>query len=129
MMTLGTELTSSTELESHSDRRGTLRFPLQEELTYKVLHSKAPVSGAGKTLNIASGGILFTTQDRLPVGRMVELAINWPVRLDGTCALRFVAVGRVIRADADRAVARIERYEFRTRGNGGAPRAVPTRLQ
>jgi hypothetical protein len=63
-----------------------------------------------------SDGILFTTEEMLPVGRTVELSVNWPARLDGTCALKFVAVGRVVRSEASQAVARIERYQFKTRG-------------
>jgi hypothetical protein len=99
-----------------AERRGTTRFPLQEEVKYKLLHGKDVIVGAGKTLNIGSGGVLFTTEHRLPMGRTVELAVNWPARLDGTCALRFIATGRVIRSDEDCAAVRIERYEFRTRG-------------
>ena len=73
------------------------------------------MSGSGTTLNIGSGGILFTTEEKLPLGRMVELSVNWPARLDGTCPLQFVATGRVVRAEMTRAAVRIERYEFRTR--------------
>jgi len=76
----------------------------------------AKISGIGTTLNIGSGGILFTTEDKLPMGRTVEISVNWPARLDGVCPLQFVATGRVIRSDAQRAAVRIERYEFRTRG-------------
>ncbi len=72
--------------------------------------------GVGQTVDISSGGVLFTTSDRLPTGRMVEIAMNWPARLNGTCALQFVARGRVIRSDGKTAVVRIQRYEFRTRG-------------
>jgi len=98
------------------ERRGTSRFPLREDVRYKVVHSKAHrIIGLGTTLNIGSGGILFTTEERLPVGRTVELSVNWPARLDGTCPLQFVATGRVIRADPNSAAVRIERYEFRTR--------------
>lgn len=105
-----------------SDRRESSRFPLREDLKYKLLHSKnQEISGAGTTLNIGSGGILFTTEEMLPVGRTVELSVNWPARLDGTCALKFVAVGRVIRAEPHRAAVRIERYQFKTRGAGGCP--------
>jgi hypothetical protein len=43
------------------------------------------------------------------------LAVNWPARLDGVCPLQFVAIGRVIRAEDDRAAVQIERYEFKTR--------------
>jgi hypothetical protein len=90
---------------------------MHEDVTYKVLRSKhEPISGSGTTLNISSDGILFTTEEMLPVGRTVELAVNWPARLDGTCALKFVAVGRVVRSEASQAVARIERYQFKTRG-------------
>ncbi|HEV3197629.1 MAG TPA: hypothetical protein VGZ73_06965 [Bryobacteraceae bacterium] len=100
-----------------TDRRGTSRFPLREEVTYRVLNTRAvKISGTGKTLNIGSGGILFSTEDRLPMGRTVELSVSWPARLGGTCPLKFVAVGRVVRSDLDQAVVRIERYEFRTRG-------------
>jgi hypothetical protein len=72
---------------------------------------------------MGSGGILFTTEEPLQVGRMVELSVNWPARLDGTCPLQFVATGRVVRAEEDRAAVRIERYEFKTRSlsSVGAP--------
>jgi hypothetical protein len=101
-----------------ADRRRTTRFPVCEELRYRVLHKSSPVSGIGKTLNIGSGGILFSTEQKLPLGRTVELSVNWPVRLDGTCPLKFVAIGRVVRADSQYAAVRIERYEFRTRASG-----------
>jgi hypothetical protein len=106
------------DLANSFERRGTGRFPLQEELRYRLLQSKTlQVSGSGQTLNIGSGGILFTTEDKLPIGRLVELSVNWPARLGGTCPLKFVAIGRVIRSEADRAAVRIERYEFKTRGS------------
>src|ERR1035437_5885363 len=98
------------------DRRGTSRFPVREDLRYRVVQSRtAEVSGVGSTLNIGSGGILFTTEDKLPLGLMVELAVNWPAMLDGVCPLQFVATGRVVRSEAQRAAVRIERYEFKTR--------------
>jgi hypothetical protein len=87
-------------------------------LRYRVIHKSASVSGTGKTLNIGSGGVLFTTEEQLPLGRTVELSVNWPARLDGTCPLKFVAVGRVIRSEPGMAAVRIERYEFRTRASG-----------
>ena len=101
-----------------ADRRRTTRFPVCEELRYRVMHKSSSVSGTGRTLNIGSGGVLFTTEELLPLGRTVELSVNWPARLDGTCPLKFVAIGRVIRAEAEIAAVRIERYEFRTRALG-----------
>ena len=102
------------------DRRGTNRFPVCEDVRYRVVQSRTTkVSGCGTTLNIGSGGILFTTEDKLPIGRTVELSVNWPARLDGTCPLQFVATGRVVRSEGKRAAVRIERYEFKTRSMSG----------
>ncbi len=114
-MELATQNEVSTGIGGMSERRETARFPLCEEVRYKLVQGKAVTSGAGRTLNIGSGGVLFTTEHRLPLGRVVEIAVNWPARLDGTCPLKFVASGRVIRSEEDRAAVRIERYEFRTR--------------
>jgi hypothetical protein len=110
-------LEDSPNSGSTTDRRVNSRFPLREEVTYKVIGGKAlAITGTGKTLNIGSGGILFTTQEKLPMGRTVELSVSWPARLGGTCALKFVAMGRIVRSYPDKAVVKIERYEFRTRG-------------
>jgi len=107
------------------DRRATNRFPVREDVKYTVVHSKArKTSGCGKTLNFGSGGLLFTTEDRLPVGRTVELSVTWPAMLGGTCPLQFVATGRVVRAESNRAAVRIERYEFRTRRAAAAAAAI-----
>jgi hypothetical protein len=122
MIEIDMELAASSRNESSvfggmSERRETSRFPLCEEVKYKLVHGKVVTTGTGKTLNIGSGGVLFTTEQRLPLGRMVEISVSWPARLDGTCPLKFVASGRIIRAEADRAAVRIERYEFRTRSS------------
>jgi hypothetical protein len=102
------------------ERRGTSRFPVREDVRYRIVHSKSPgITGSGTTLNMGSGGILFTTEDKLPIGRSVELSVNWPARLDGTCPLQFVATGRVVRSEERQAAVRIERYEFKTRREGG----------
>jgi c-di-GMP-binding flagellar brake protein YcgR len=116
---------SRADSVGRTDRRETSRFPVREDVRYRVLHAKGlSASGVGKTLDIGSGGILFTTEDRLPIGRLVELAMNWPVRLDGVCPLQFVAVGKVVRSEATKAVVQIERYEFRTRGSNGVTAAA-----
>ena len=100
-----------------TDRRLTSRFPLQQAVRYRLVESRAVSSnGVGQTLDVSSGGIQFTTTERLLPGRNVELAMNWPARLNGTCLLQFVARGRVVRSDDNTAVVRIQRYEFRTRG-------------
>jgi len=109
-----------------ADRRGTSRFPVREDVRYTVIHSRAvKTKGSGKTLNFGSGGLLFTTEDRLPLGRTVELSVSWPALLGGRCPLQFVATGRVVRSENNRAAVKIERYEFRTRG-GTSAAATPS---
>ena len=99
-----------------TDRRYTSRFPVQQEVRYRIMQARnVTKSGTGRSLDVSSGGILFTTTERLPTGRMVEIAMNWPARLHGTCPLQFVATGRVVRSDGSTAAVRIQRYEFRTR--------------
>ncbi|MGO9231667.1 MAG: PilZ domain-containing protein [Bryobacteraceae bacterium] len=106
-----------SEFRGNVERRQTNRFPLRETLRYRLLNPKGdPVGGFGQTLNMGSGGILFTTEELLPVGRSVELAVDWPAQLNGNCPLKFVAVGRVVRSTQSQAAVRIERYQFKTRG-------------
>ena len=98
------------------ERRLTSRFRMQHQLQYRVLHSRG-ASGwrIGKTLDVSSRGIRFTTSERIPIGRTVEIAMHWPARLNGTCPLQLVAAGQVIRSDNETAAVRIRHYEFRTR--------------
>src|SRR5260370_34071592 len=81
------------------ERRGTSRFPVREDVRYRIVQSRtANISGIGTTLNIGSGGILFTTEDKLPVRRTVELSVKGPARVDGIFPLPFVATRRVNRS-------------------------------
>ena len=58
------------------------------------------------------------------MGQTVEISVNWPARLDGTCPLKFVAMGKIVRVDAGRAAVRIEKYEFETRGGADRRQAA-----
>jgi hypothetical protein len=102
------------------DRRGAMRFPIREDVRYRIVRSKTEiVNGSGTTLNISSGGILFTTAEKLPVGSTVDLSVNWPVWLDDTCPLQLVVTGHVVRAESQQSAVRIDQYEFKTRGLNG----------
>ena len=124
-MSMSTEQTR-THIGVLSDRRGTGRFPVREAIRYKLVQAKsANMTGSGVTLNIGSGGILFTTEEQLPLGRMVEVSVNWPARLGGTCPLQFVATARIVRSEPAQCAARIERYEFRTRAVSSLSAVAP----
>ena len=98
-----------------ADRRHSDRFPIEREVRYRVLNKRSgEETGDGKTLNISSSGVLFTTQHMLLPGRRLEVAISWPAQLNNKCALKLVARGRVIRFEEGRAAIEIQQYEFRT---------------
>ena len=73
----------------------------------------------GRTVNISSAGILFTTEGLLPEGERVELSVSWPAQLNNTLPLKFVAMGRLVRCEENQAAIAIERYEFKTIGMAG----------
>jgi PilZ domain len=72
--------------------------------------------GVGKTVNMSSTGVLFTTDQLLLPGRRIELSVSWPAQLNNRCALRLVARGRVVRFDEGKAAMEIQQYEFKTQG-------------
>jgi PilZ domain len=101
-----------------TERRASDRFPMERDIRYKVLNRKTEdETGAGKTVNMSSNGVLFTTDGFLIPGRRVELAISWPAQLSGTVALKLVARGRVVRSESGLAAVEIQQYEFRTQGH------------
>jgi hypothetical protein len=97
-----------------ADRRSNRRFPVHEGVSYKLLDERRSIVGTGETVNLGSGGVAFTTTRRLPINAPVEIYINWPARLNGTCSLKLVVTGRVIRSEEGNAVVQIERHVFRT---------------
>lgn len=103
--------------DTSNDRRTSDRFPIEREVRYKVLNKKSSEEiGVGRTINMSSTGVLFTTEQLLLPGRRVEVSISWPAQLDNRCGLRLVARGRVVRFDEGKAAMEIQQYEFKTQG-------------
>jgi hypothetical protein len=109
-----------TVTQANSERRGASRFPIERVVRIRVLSKKVETSlGRGQTINMSSTGVLFTTDEQLPPGRRVELAISWPAQLNDTCPLKLVARGRVVRVEGTKVAIEIQQYEFRTARNNG----------
>ncbi len=103
--------------KDQSDRRSSERMSIVRDVQYRVLNDKAgEVSASGKTVNMSSSGILFTTEHLLLPGRRVEVAVSWPAQLDNKCALKLVARGRIVRFQEGMAALEILHHEFRTKG-------------
>ena len=109
---------SGRGVKDASDRRGSDRFPIEREVRYKVL-SKRSVDefGSGKTLNMSSSGVLFTSEHFLIPGKRIEVSISWPAQLNQMTNLKLVARGRVVRCADGRAALEIQQYEFRTQAS------------
>jgi len=71
-------------------------------------------TGAGKTLDLSSGGLLFDPGRHLPEGLNVELSITWPVLLHNVAPLQLVVSGRIVRASGRSIAVRTVQHEFRT---------------
>jgi hypothetical protein len=77
-------------------------------------------AGVGRTLNVSSGGILFTAPTPIAPGRRLEVSISWPAQLNANCGLRLVARGSVVRFEDGKIALRIREYEFRTESANAA---------
>jgi len=105
--------------QKRAERRSAVRFAIQQEVRYKLLNRGRSEAGEGKTVNMSSRGVLFTTDRELLPGERLELSVNWPARLDNRRPLKLVATGKVVRCQQGLAAISIDRYEFRTQGLGG----------
>jgi len=100
------------------ERRTKRRFQIEQEVRYKMLYGqRIAETGTGKSLNISSGGVWFTTENILTAGMPVELSMSWPVLLNDSCPMKLMIYGCVIRSNDRGAAVAIERYEFRTQGS------------
>jgi PilZ domain-containing protein len=98
------------------ERRKSRRFLIELDLRYKVVSrwSEILMGGAGKTLNISSSGVLFTSDYELPIDTRVEVSIRWPVELNEQCGLNLVGRGPIIRHRNGQLALRFRQWEFRT---------------
>jgi c-di-GMP-binding flagellar brake protein YcgR len=99
------------------ERRMKRRFQIEQDIRYKMLYGqRIAETGSGRTHNISSGGVWFTTESLLTAGMPVELSMNWPVLLNDSCPMKLMIYGCVVRCTDKGAAVAIERYEFRTQG-------------
>jgi hypothetical protein len=107
--------TKTKTIEKGEDRRKKFRFPIHRELRYKLIDEGVLVgTGTGQSVNIGSGGVAISLDREVKSGTLIELSISWPVLLDDSCPMRFVAFGRVLRSVGRKTACTIDKYEFRT---------------
>jgi hypothetical protein len=75
-------------------------FEIDQEVKYRTVYGKVLAEGTGRTVNMSSDSVWFTTEGSSPLtsGMSVELAIHWPVLLNHTCPLKLIIYGYVVRS-------------------------------
>ena len=91
------------------DRRCNLRFRISTQAEYTV----GRLHGKGVIRNISGGGVFIQIDRTLPIGRPLELLIDWPAKLDGKLRLRLSVKGKVLRSTADGTAVEVLGYECR----------------
>ena len=100
----------------NTERRASTRFAMELKVNYTVSDRRRALvkTGSGRTIDMSSSGLRFTTDSPLIAGLRLTVCIDWPVLLDGAVRLQLVVSGAVVRANGAAAVLRIRRHQFRT---------------
>ncbi|HUO31653.1 MAG TPA: hypothetical protein VMU80_20700 [Bryobacteraceae bacterium] len=107
----------TAKASGESPERVKLTFPIEKDVCYHCLkRGRISAIGVGKTIQISSYEVRFTTQRPLQQGERVQLAVDWPATLDNACLMKLQILGVVSEILPGAAAVRIARYEFRTRG-------------
>jgi hypothetical protein len=102
------------------ERRQYRRYRIQAAADVFILGARL----TAETIDISSGGVLLASPTLLPVGRRVQLSVDWPARLNERCGLRLRIDGKVLRSHQDGTAIAILRYEYRTRSRASAPQGM-----
>jgi hypothetical protein len=114
----GTSENAYWKLDAFADRRANARYPCRLCLSWRTLDPplKQGESAIG-TLNISSKGLLFSALEQFECGRLLEVTLDWPARLNREIPLKLVILGNVLRSADECTAMSINQYEFRTRGH------------
>jgi PilZ domain len=101
------------------ERRTSTRFPLTLAVRYAVSDRRQPGEmGSGRTMDLSSSGLCFSTDTPLSPGQRLDVSIDWPALLDGGVHLQLIISGVVVRTNGTVTAVQIQRHEFRTRRVG-----------
>jgi hypothetical protein len=100
------------------DRRTGRRYPIKQLVHYKLLCGRnISTLGEGRTVDMSSKGVSFTTPSDLPLGAGVELTVEWPALLYGSIRIKLMLFGVVMGGREHVVSMRVLRHEFRTQAN------------
>jgi hypothetical protein len=77
------------------------------------MRGKPLLEGTGRVKDMNSGGILFDSGSTIPVGRSIELVVDWPARSPSGERLEVAVWGRTVRSNKAGTAVRITRLKMR----------------
>jgi hypothetical protein len=92
------------------------RYPMSFALRYESAAPEMARSGVGETVWMSCREVAFLAKGPLGVGDKVALHIEWPVLLEGEVSLQLTATAQIVQCSGPLSIARMAKYEFRTRG-------------
>lgn len=95
--------------DASDERRKSIRFPINVDARLKGRDVETPA----RSINISSGGALFSVDNDVPLGSEIEAHIHWPVSLS-TCDLKLVISGVVVWSRDHLIAIRRDKYDFKT---------------
>jgi hypothetical protein len=116
-------------MQSLYQARSSRRFPISMSLQYHLTSSnKASAKGGGRgmTINLSSSGVLFESPQILPLGRRLDLFLDWPVRRHDQVDMVLFILGRIVRRSGTSVGVEILKYEFRSRPSPSQHLSLPS---
>jgi hypothetical protein len=111
-------LRGEEEVNAVSERRIAIRYPVELNGLYRILvRGRRMEQRPSRTADVSSKGVRFSVESPVSAGDSVELALDWPLKLNPTCPLRLVLKGSVARSSAGWAAMVIRHHEFRLAGS------------
>lgn len=116
----------STWKRDPDDRRRRRRIPLSTSVHYQIIGDGDPgPAGTGRTINISSCGILFTTSQELKLGDRIAVFVDWPVKRGPRQRIELATLARVARRDKEAAAVEILQFDFRKVASKRKARSAP----
>jgi len=96
-----------------SERRRARRTQIGCPLWYET-QSPPKQTGSGRTIDMSSGGISFSSESSLRVNTQITVVLSWPVPLEGGVPVNLRVTGRVVRQEGTKAALQIKTLSFST---------------
>jgi PilZ domain-containing protein len=103
-------------LERYRDRRSDRRYRVRADIEFHLGSGRTARIGRGRTVNLSRTGVLFESDDALPLDSEITLLIPWPVHISDQSGLKLSVRGRTVRVQGNRTAVRFRSYTLQTAG-------------